>query len=215
MNIAARFRTDVEQRFKARPLKTARGEVLAKTASALLGSPVGRHEIPPAWAYRDRQSDLEMIFQFYANFTDNDLICKVCEPRGYSKSSKGASLQFNSSYSIKPMHSTIALVHHGLVTVGTRLRRAALVELIDAAAPAAKALLRLPNHEFSWPIVIGTSNQVEELIDRLFLYAYCIEQAKRSYRGEERLPVLGDSILAASPMDEPRAMPLRRRRHSS
>jgi len=48
----------------------------------------------------------------------------------------------------------------------------------------------LPVTAIDWPFRIGSTQDIAELLDTLFVYAYCIEQAKRHLREVTLLPEL-------------------------
>lgn len=187
---AETFRAQFEAALARRPFDTPRGHVPADLIDVFFGAPSRSHSVPPAWLYQRSGSDVEMVFQFYSNFTDHDLICKVVEAGGYPTAGEGASLQFNGRTSFRADGDSIAMRHRGLVTVGAQLSRRHLVELMSASCPAAMGALEIGAEAAAWPIELGTLRNIPSLIDRLFLYAYCIEQAKRSHRGDALLPAV-------------------------
>ncbi|MCE9575756.1 MAG: hypothetical protein K8W52_21580 [Deltaproteobacteria bacterium] len=156
-----------------------------------MGYPGGGHAVDPAWVFAHSGTGLEMVFQFFSNFTEHDLICKVVEAGEYPVSGEGASVQFNAGRCVEPRGDEFALVHHGEVTVGQRVSRQNLVASLSAVCPDAMALAGIIDADpGSWPVTIGATTDVAELIDRLFVFAYCIEQAKRHLREEPALRAL-------------------------
>jgi hypothetical protein len=136
-----------------------------------------------------------MTFAFYDNFTHDDLICKV-GPIGETAGT-GATIQFNGNESMVACGTrVVALCHHGLITVRHRISRAQLVETIIKKAPDAVQQLGGLDSEEGWPLQLGTTADFPELIDRIFVYAYSVEQAKRSLRGENPLPRLSNKGIA-------------------
>lgn len=185
----ARFRAIVERALAARPRRTPKGVLVATTRVGKFGSRVGPHEHTTCWVYQRSGTNLELWLGFFSNFTDDDLICKVLS-KGEAPGT-GATIQFNGEKSVEPHRAGgFALRHSGSVTVGTPVGRAELVELIEAAAPAEAAALGGLDPASSWPLRIGTTADIDALLDRLFDYAFVIEQAKRAKREEPRLPAL-------------------------
>lgn len=186
----SRFRAVMERALDARPHRTPRGILLAGTRVARFGTRTGAHEPTMCWVYERRGTDLELWFGFYENFTENDLICKVVA-KGSVPDGEGASIQFNGSESVEPHRvGGFAFRHNGNVTVGQRVSRADLVQLIEETAPVEAAALGGFDAKSSWPFRIGTTANLDSLLDRLFEYAFVIEQAKRARRGEPPLSAL-------------------------
>lgn len=129
------------------------------------------------WRYLPHQGDLEMYFGFYDNFTPDDIICKVFSSWKELYRGMGASVQFNAGRCM----TVSCLCHHGDVTVGKRISRSHLVSLIQTICPREMGMAGILG---SWPVTIGDTTNIPRLIDQLFVYAYCIEQAKRYIRGE-------------------------------
>ena len=188
MTPAERFRDELKQALAVRPYNTPQGEVVTTMVDVLMGYPGGTHNVPPAWVYRHDDSGLEMVFQFYENFTVYDLVCKVINPGQYPTSGEGASVQFNSESCIKSVPPYVALVHRGRVTVGSAIARHQLINLMSTACSQAMRSVGLSASPRSWPISLGNTGDVGTLLDRIFLYAYCVEQAKRTIRHERLLP---------------------------
>jgi hypothetical protein len=90
----------------------------------------------------------------------------------------------------------LELAHFGALTVGRgAVRRATIAEL--AVEHASDALALLEWAEPAWPMTIGTTADLDGLIDRAFLYSYAMEQAKRAVT---RDPVLArDRAVRARP----------------
>jgi hypothetical protein len=155
-----------------------------------MGSRYGSHSVPPAWLYKHSKGQVEMVFQFYQNFSEYDLICKVSATGNYPTSGEGASVQFNSSHCISGSLSQAELSHHGRVTVGTPVSRNELANLMSIACPGAMQALGISWGSGSWPVSLGHTGDIPALLDRVFLYAYCVEQAKRTIRSEQILPIV-------------------------
>ena len=171
----------------------------------VLGSPVGPHEVPGAWLYAREGSSLAMLVAVYANFSNHDILCLVREAgtlvRGQLERS-GPSIQLNGLDSYDEKQGDIVISHHGLVTVSNRIAREDLFAAIRAAAPAVADSLGLRAVE-SWPFEIGSMADPAEFLDRLFEYGYCIEQAKRSLRGDPPLPEFGRRPKSTRPQVVP------------
>lgn len=182
------MRKAVEAGLSRRPFVTPAGDVLPDLKSVKMGSPSGAHEVPPAWVYKRRNGALEMVFQFYWNFTKDDLICKVVEAGQYPENYQGASVQFNANESVRVEGGAAVLFHHGRVTLRHGISRDRLLEAMHAVCPRATDLASIHSTE-SWPLRIGSSDDLPKLIDSIFLYAYCLEQGKRHLSG---LPLLDD-----------------------
>lgn len=186
------FRAAIEVALDARPLGTPEGVVRGARRIASFGSPGGMHDSVDAWVYERRGSPLVMWFGFYSNFTPNDLICKVMRAGDTPEPGVGASIQFNGDECVAFGRSSgYALTHHGRVTVGTAVSRQRLAEAMRSADESAAADLGIAGDTTWWPIRIGETDQIGPLLDRLFRYAYLVEQAKRELREEAPLPVLG------------------------
>jgi len=170
------------------PRTTPSGNVLQGTCDSLFGHAGGSHGEIPCWAYRRTGTSLEMRFAFYANFTPDDLICKVLPVGG--EIGMGATIQFNGKKCAEDLgNGVIGLDHNLRLTVKKKsISRKVLVELITKSAPDAVKLLGGLDAERGWPLRLGTTNDLPGLIDKMFVYAYCVEQAKRSHRGETPLP---------------------------
>ena len=187
---AEQFRDEINHALAIRPYRTPQGEVVTTMVDVLMGYPGGSHDVPPAWIYQHDDSGLEMVFQFYENFTDFDLACKVINLGQYPKCGEGASVQFNSDYCVRSVPPYVVLVHRGCVTVRSAIARNKLINMMSLACPQAMRNVGLSVSFSSWPISIGTTEDVRKLLDRLFLYAYCVEQVKRTVRHESLLPLV-------------------------
>lgn len=186
----AHFRMTITNALAQRPLPTRAGEVQLPIREMLFGYRGGSHGFTPCWIYRRTGVDIEMMFGFYNNFTPDDLICKVLAINEEFHDGSGASLQFNGDVSTADEHGSVALSHSGRVTIGSAIGRGNLVEAIRAAAPDAVDALGGLDGEHGWPLRLGTTSDVSSLLDRLFLYVYAVEQAKRWIREDPPLPSL-------------------------
>jgi hypothetical protein len=185
------FRAGFESGLRNLPLETPLGRVLAQRVAINMGYPGGSHEEVAARHYVSSDKRLAMLFGFYSNFTPHDLICKVVPAGTYPEIGDGASVQFNSDRCVREVNGAWTLVHHGDVTVGTRIARATLVDHMLRRAGHVMAMLGVPNEEaIVWPLTLGSLADLSSLIDRVFCYAYCVEQAKRELRSEVPLPEL-------------------------
>jgi hypothetical protein len=188
--VAVVFRKGLE-RWLALPRKTPLGEILREKVSNSFGTPSGSHQETLCWVYKRNNSLLRMDLAFYSNFTDDDLICKVSTD-GINKGD-GATIQFNSGRCVSEKKG---LTHHGNVTVRKRLKRTDLFQLIEQNAADGLDFITTLHGSKSWPIILGSLNNIGELIDQIFAYAYCIEQAKRAHRKESPLPQINSKIPA-------------------
>jgi len=180
-----RFREALTTWLEQRPRTTDEGNVLHDTRILALGSPAGPHGEIDCWVYRTRLAPLEMCFAFYDNFTPDDLICKILPIGRITRDGEGATIQFNGDNCIRDAENgDVALCHEGHITVRHGIKRADLVEVI--ATHAAEGLARLGGTDTlaAWPLLIGFTSDLSMLLDRLFAYAYCIEQAKRFLRDD-------------------------------
>lgn len=188
--IGTRFRRLIEAALAVRPFQTDHGVVAAETREFDSGYPGGSHEPARCWIYRPHGLGLEMLFGFYSNFTPDDLITKVIPANAEIKKGIGATVQFNADRSVTPDGEHFALHHHGLITVHHAMSREALVNCIREQAPDADRMLGGLDVVQGWPLRLGSTDRLNDLIDRLFLYCFAVEQAKRSWRGEALLPPL-------------------------
>lgn len=186
MTAAARFRANVTLTLSQLPFRTPRGVVQRTRRGAHFGTPRGGHDPLDCWVYSAYESDLELMFAFYSNFSPDDLICKIVLADQVPMDGEGATLQFNGNENVEDDGVDQILRHHGLVTVGRRIARADLLERIGVHASEADAALG----GIEFPLFCGSTADVGSLLDRLFLYSYAIEQAKRSFRQESALPAL-------------------------
>lgn len=168
------------------PFSTPRGIVKRTRRGAHFGTPRGGHDPLDCWVYSAHESALELMFAFYSNFSPNDLICKIVLADQAPTDGEGATLQFNGNETVEDDGVNQILRHHGLVTVGTRIARADLLEQIGLHAREAN--IALGGIEF--PLFCGSTADIGTLLDRLFFYSYAVEQAKRSFRYEPALPAL-------------------------
>jgi hypothetical protein len=102
----------------------------------------------------------------------------------YPTSGQGASIQFNSNFCMVPDSTKVALRHHGRVTITSALSRKRLIDAMEATCSSVMKIVGIPSKPRDWPFFIGTTDKTHQLIDNIFIYAYCIEQAKRFIRKE-------------------------------
>jgi hypothetical protein len=188
MDLSERFRSLLSAFLEGYPV-TSQGVVANKKVPISFGTPRGGHETTTCWVYRPTGvPDLEMFLGFYSNFTDHDLICKVLPVDTQVVPGIGASLQLNADECLREVGPDIALTHHGRVTLTSAIARNDLVADIAQYAGSGYDALGGDITFSSWPITIGSTRFFGALLDRLFLYAFCVEQVKRSRRGEDLLP---------------------------
>jgi hypothetical protein len=186
MTSAANFRAMVTAALSQLPVRTPRGVVQRTQGGVRFGTPTGGHNPLDCWVYSAYSSALELVFAFYSNFSPDDLICKIV-PAGHAPTDgRGATLQFNGHKSVEDDGIHYTLRHDGLVTVRNRIARADLLERVRLHASEANAALG----GIEFPLVCGSTADLGTLLDRLFLYAYAVEQAKRSLRQEPALPIV-------------------------
>lgn len=185
------FRKYLSTEFAVRPYGCHEGTVVARAGELGLGYPGGHHEPISCWIYERKDADLDLLFGFYSNFTPDDFVTKVLNRGSVPEDGAGASVQFNGDLSVLAgaQPGRLALVHHGKVTLRTGVKRSQLVAEIERIAPRAADRLGLIGRA-AWPLVIGDTGNLPQLMDRLFTYAYAVEQAKRSWRREPLLPSL-------------------------
>lgn len=151
------------------------------------GFPGGSHGQIECWLFKTFSNNLVMAFGFYANFTADDLFCKVGTLESIVAKGIGASIQFNGSKSISTENDNhFKLIHSGSITVGHSINRDKLAMLINEHCKYVATQFQITN-KASWPLEIGSTKNINDFIDKLFLYSYAIEQAKRSLRNEKPL----------------------------
>jgi len=180
-----RFRSAIEQRL-ARSLTTPLGSIARDPVAVRMGSPGGTHGDLSLWVYARTGTMLEMVVGFFELFTPDDLICKVVPAGEYPRSDEGASLQLNADRCLFAIDDDIALIHHGRVSASGSISRARLIEVMTELCPEEMRAAGITG-EASWPLELGRVSDLPALFDRLFLYAYCIEQAKRFKRHQSPL----------------------------
>ena len=184
------FQAFLLRELKELPFTCGAGAVRGQQREVQFGFRGGRHQPTPCWVYERSDVTLDLLFGFYENFTDADLITKVVQRGEKPAPGTGASVQFNGDRCVeKTASGGWTLSHHGRVTVGSSIRRDDLVSRIESHAPKAAYLLG-PIGGAAWPIAIGDTDNTSGLLDQLFVYVYAIEQAKRSFREEKPIPTL-------------------------
>src|SRR5687768_4793039 len=89
------FRSALTKFLAPLPVRTPRGVVGRERRESRFGFPLGGHEPVECWVYRPHGSSIELLFGFYSNFTDADLICKAIPEGQEVATGAGASIQFN------------------------------------------------------------------------------------------------------------------------
>src|SRR5262249_25663340 len=112
-----------------------RGDVLRAAAALRDGRLRGSHGPAECWIYRPHSGGVEMLFGFYANFSPDDLICKVSAIGETVPKGAGASIQSNGDRSTMDEGGAVALIHGGRWTVSSGISRRDCVEAIHTAAP--------------------------------------------------------------------------------
>lgn len=189
-----RFRNAVTTWLNQRPRMTGAGVVQPFMRTLTFGCPSRSHGEQSYWVYRRTDTELEMCFAFYDNFTPDDLLCKVFCVGEPASDGQGASIQFNGNKCMEDLGLDVGFYHSGRITVTTPVSREDLVEAIVQSAPDGIDCLGGCDSLQEWPFQIGTTGDLAGLIDRLFVYAYCVEQAKRWLRGEGPLRRLSNEV---------------------
>ena len=179
------FRAAIERRL-ARGLRTPLGTIARDRVPVRMGSPGGTHGDLTLWVYARTGTALEMVVGFFQLFTPDDVICKVVPAGAYPRADEGASLQLNADRCLSWRDGQIVLGHHGRVSAGGSISRARLVGVMTELCPEEMRAAGIAS-ELSWPLELGRLDDLPALFDRLFLYAYCIEQAKRFKRDQSPL----------------------------
>jgi hypothetical protein len=175
--------------FLSQEPETPKGKIVSDQVGVRFGYPGGLHEPTSCWSYQPKGApDVQMIFDFYKNFSDHDLICKVTRVGEDVRTGAGASIQFNANYFKPDVDGNVVFLHRGLVNAGGSISREAL--LAGFARLARPAFEELGGEPFfsSWPIQLGTTAGLDLMVDNIFLYVYAVEQVKREKRGEVPLP---------------------------
>lgn len=187
---AEAFRESFTKFLASRPT-TAAGEVRKKQRSIAFGYPGGNHGAIECWEYRRNDAAPRMYLAFHRNYTPNDLIVKVADEGQELPPGCGASVQFNANYCVhRESPRVLALVHRGVVTVGSAISRARLIGAMQAAAPGALATLGGLIPDRDWPHRLGDLRSPGALLDQIFLYGYCVEQGKRHLQALDPLAPL-------------------------
>lgn len=187
----AAFRSTIQRALARLPLQTPNGVVLDERRTANWGYRGGKHRPVDCWVYRPLGSSTEVLFGFQDNFSPHDLMCRAQDADEVQADGRGATLQLNGHNCVLTNGRGQMLIHSGSVTVGSAVKRARLLTLMEEHAPPAfDALFAAASKP--WPIVLGTTADVPALLDRLALYAFAVEQAKRAIRGERPLPSMTD-----------------------
>ena len=137
-----------------------------------------------------------MLLGFQKNFTPDDLFCKVIPIGEDLYEGAGASVQFNGDICTADEAGEVVLTHPGRVTVTSAVSRADLINAIRRVAPDADSALGGLDPAHGWPLRLGDTANVSALPDRLFIYGYAVEQAKRSMRNESSLPAVPFGVVA-------------------
>mgnify|MGYP000222755917 CR=1 FL=1 len=153
----------------------------------VFGSPGG----PPAqvlhpWMYHHDSSPAAMLFGFFPgrNRRGHDLICRyLANPDAYAPR-MGASLQLNADHCYFMFYEHVVVSHHGNVSRPGRIAQGRLAALIQRHAPRTARALRTTFSAATWPYILGSTADLRDLLDRLFLYTSCIQVAKDALDAE-------------------------------
>jgi hypothetical protein len=124
-----------------------------------------------------------MLIGFVPYGEGHGLFTMAYQPDEAAPPGKGASIQFrlNSEVWLSRVRSGILLSHPGQFTRGRgRIARAELAELATDVEPRAAAALGM-SAPMRWPFAIGSTANLAALLDRLFLFTFVVEQAKRQF----------------------------------
>lgn len=124
-----------------------------------------------------------MLFGFYEgrNGRGHDLICKALPSPDDYRPKVGASLQLNAERTLVDDGDGVELRHHGEVSRPYRIARELLAELIQNHATREARALDVAFSPNVWPLPLGSTRAMPRLLDRLFLYCWCIQTAKDVY----------------------------------
>lgn len=157
------FRRLFEDALDKLPFQTESGQVdEGKADFPSMGHPGGTHSIGRLWRYLRNDTNLQMYFGFYNNFTPDDLICKVFSSWDELRPGMGASVQFNADHCIKGEGTMSYLCHHGKVTIGVAISRSNLVSRIKQICPREMNIAGILG---KWPVRIGYATSIPGLID--------------------------------------------------
>lgn len=170
----------------SRARRTPRGRIVPYDGDegVVLGTPGGPHTpVETPWLYEEAGSSRCLLFGFYSgrNGRGHDLICKVLPSLEGYRPKVGASLQLNAERTLEDDGDHVRLFHHGDVSRPCRIAHDLLAELIQEYAPREARALGVVFSPGSWPLQLGSTRTPAHLLDRLFLYAWCIQAAKDAY----------------------------------
>ena len=170
------FRETLTAWLNDRPRNTPAGEILRDMQ---FGCRIGNHGPLSCWVYRNKCKPSEMWFAFYRNFTGDDFVCKVIPSGERIDPGEGATIQFNAKKCMNPTSSgSVGLFHNGVVTLKQTISRKNLLHAMRKSDPNCEQALGRLYPDRGWPRCLGTLDDMEQLIDSMFLYAYYVEQAK-------------------------------------
>lgn len=184
------FRATLTRAVASGVVRSEFGTVPGGSEYLRLGCPGGFHPPAPFWRLEAAQAPIVMYFGFVPNFTPADLMCKVVAQGEAVPDGAGASVQFNGDLSYRAVAPGVwALCHHGRVTVRHSVSRARLLSALDEAAPGVSRFFGGLDVR-AWPLELGRTDGLPAMLDATLVWAYGLEQAKRSLRGEGLLPPL-------------------------
>lgn len=165
---------------------TALGRVRTEKRHAQFGFPGGNHHSNLYWVF-EAGDDVEMLLGFNSNFSDNDLFVRVITAGEEIAKGSGATVQFNADRNLHRAQAAVALGHHLHVNpYGTgRMSRMDLLQGMADLAPGAYALVHSWLAGDAKSVALGSTADPAGLLDRVFTYAYAVEQVKRNARGKE------------------------------
>lgn len=183
--VAERLHWTLNKALQPLPLATRLGRVVGLDELSL-GFPGGSHRSAPFWRFEPVRSPVIFHFGFVPNFSWDDLMCKV-SPAGLPPAvGTGASVQLNGLKSFLVEGEFIAVAHSGSVTLGHALSRETLAADMTRLAPDVVAHFGGLQERW-WPLALGSTASIPDLVDNLFLWSSGVEQVKRAHREESQL----------------------------
>ena len=168
------------------------GALSPQKRTATFGFRGGMHDTTQYWVF-DVPGGIEVWMAFVANFSENDLFVRVMNAGDEPATGSGASVQFNMNECLLYLEESgpqLWLTHNLRVNAGKSLKREYLLDRMKDLAPEASGLI------FDWlsddrkSVHLGGTNDIEDLIQTIFVFAYCVEQVKRDFRGQPPLATI-------------------------
>ena len=182
---AERFHWALNKGLERLPLATRLGRVVGGDELSF-GFPAGHHRSSTFWRFEPIRGSVMFHFGFVPNFSWDDLMCKVSPVGPLPDKGAGASIQLNGLKSFTVDGDVVSVSHSGSVTLGQALSRETLSAELSKLAPDVVAHFRGLQGRW-WPVSLGSTASLPELLDNLFLWSLGVEQVKRAFRDEPRL----------------------------